>query len=137
MAHKSIRPWDTSTRTVLFALAIASSPVNAFELSGSATLDDGSPVIDGTIIIREVTYRISLDGMPNVQPVAVTTTGRDGTFHISLPGPKGALEVQLVQDHCDWTVAVASITKEEVHRTNGAKVTLTPRTVSCKKSDKK
>jgi hypothetical protein len=119
---------------LLFALVALAVDAQARTLTvdGTAVLEDGKPVVAGTVIFREVKPQISASGMPAMHPVSVQVTDAEGRFRAVLADIKGSLDIRLVQDHCDWTGAVTEVSSDEIRKNDHLTVKLEPRRESCK-----
>jgi len=133
MDHKSIRRLGTSLLCCASLGAAGIAHARSVQVDGIVVLEDGSPIAGGTIVVREIVNRKSARGMPYVHPVSVVPTNRDGKFQFKLEDVQGSIDVELVPDHCDWTVAVTEIKLQELLSKDHFDVRLEPKRETCKR----
>src|SRR5947209_17307399 len=113
MDSRSMPHWVTSVALVLLMLFTTCCSARSISIEGTAKfLEDGQQIKSGTVILYE--YLGGGPGrMPDVRPLTVLVTDRDGKFHTELADVHGPLDVHLVRDHCDWTAASTMVSAND------------------------
>lgn len=118
-------PWHQAVaapRRLMLILCVLSSGCQhsmSVSVNGAAVTDDGREIRGGTILFWQSGGPGAMFG-ERVLDIAVTD--KDGKFRADLTGVRGALEVELMHEHCDWYASSTYVPLDEVKKTRTIQV---------------
>ena len=115
---------------LILSIAVSGSAwAKTITIKGTVKTESGNLVKGGTLIFYE--YEKQLMGMPDVKIRAVHVTDRSGEFNVQLKDVKGAIDINLVKDKCEWKGDSVLIQFEQLKGKSEVKVDITPPTHVC------